>query len=644
MKAWDKAYASFGHDDADKNLHLVGILLNEKAAAIRKQLKMTFSERFSATTKVRAFVALVNQDLLTLQRKTNAARVDLISSKSVVFVPEIAGVRINLTGGQSLSPDEIIQSLVDGVQISLKVVLGLNQSLAGNPRFKELVWSDVAFDFNLGSFYHQIEELWDDCLWNEYQCSELEHGKRFTPRSPFWQQLNAASRARQQNLAIEFFGRCRAAKAELLVWGKQNFLHQSNVASIERENKRQTIRFSALVEPTELSLTLLAACTYASEPYYSELLRQPQAKLGGASLNELMGAWSVVVQCTALLAAKVGIKDEGARDVTPDGLEGLAPVLQRQALRRAVHESVGVDFKRSGDLVDFLTYRGLPGQELWAQPLVPVSDHALAPIFAAAQHADLLRLVDVWLRQLSVEMGVRGPAFEAHVREELMDQINSSHLLRHSRVLDNEFVLRPKDDRDEEIDILLVIDDLIVVGEAKCSVPPTDAKAYAIHRKLVEGAVAQVSRKAAAVEKHRELFRRRLAEMGIEIPEKFKVLPVVILNAAFHAGMAVNGVPVVDLYVFSVFFRGRLVEAARGEEMAPILERVLYSSAEEAVNKVEEILQSPPQMEIFAKGIREIDHRIPSIAPSDWCGEYQTFDCLVDTSRLVSKISENENS
>jgi hypothetical protein len=108
--------------------------------------------------------------------------------------------------------------------------------------------------------------------------------------------------------------------------------------------------------------------------------------------------------------------------------------------------------------------------------------------------------------------------------------------------------------------------------------------------------------------------------------------------------MAVNGVPVVDLYVFSVFFRGRLVEAARGEEMAPILERVLYSSAEEAVNKVEEILQSPPQMEIFAKGIREIDHRIPSIAPSDWCGEYQTFDCLVDTSRLVSKISENENS
>ena len=634
LKIWDKSFASVGEDDADKNLHLVGILLNAKAATIRTQLKMTLSAQINATTKVRAFIALANNELLTLQRKTIAAQTELALSKDVVTMPDIAGIRLPLLGGQWFSPDEIIQSVVAGIQISLKVVLGLNQSLSGNAKFKGLVWDDVAFDFNLGNLYDQIEDLWDDCLWNDYRCEEMAYGKLFTPQSAFWGRLKAASRARQGNLAVEFFGRARVAQVQWFAQGHLASFYQRDVKSIDRENRRQTVRFAALGEPTGQSFTLLAARLYASEPHYAKLLREPQSKIGGATLNDLLGAWNVVVQCSALLAAKVDV--EGARDdlLASYWLSALVPVLQREALRRAVQESVGVNYKCSGDLVDFLTYRGLPAQELWAQPLIPVSDDALSPIFAAAQYADLLRLVDVWLRQLGVDMGVRGPTFEAYVRAELKGQIKSSPLLGHSKVLDREFVLRPKEDRDEEIDILLVIDDLVVVGEAKCSVPPTDAKAYAMHRKLVNGAVAQISRKAAAVEGNRELFRSRLAEMNIDVPVGFKVVPIVILNAAFHAGMAVDDVPVVDLHVLRVFFSGRLVEAANGNDMVPIRERVLYSTAKEAVSQAANIFRSPPQMELFLNGVREIGVQVPAVMTGDWQGMYRTFDCVVDGSHL----------
>ena len=638
LKNWNQSFVSLGEDDADKNLHLVGLILNAKAAAIRGQLKMTFNQQINATTKIRAFTALANRDMLIVQHQTRAVQAEMVLSKDVISIPDIANIRLSLASGQLLSPDEILQSLVDGVQISLKTVLNLNQPLGGSPKFNKVVWDDVASDFNLGNFYQQIEELWDDCLWNDYRCEEVVQVKNFSPRSAFWGRLNAASRARQQNLIAEFFGRSRIALEELIAEGRCLCLPR-DVRSIERENRRQIVQLTAFGEPTEQSLALLAAKSYASEPYYTELLTEPQAKIGGASLNDLLGAWTTVVQCTAFLSAKLSA-EVSREPLATDWINKLAPVLQREALRRAVHESNGVDYKRSGELIDFLTYRGLPAQELWAQPLVPVSEDTLAPVFAAALHADPLRLVDVWLRQLGVDMGVRGAAFEANIRAELRDDIESSPLLDHSKVLDKSFVLRPKEDRDEEIDILFVIGNLVVVGEAKCSVPPTDSKAYAIHRKLVEGATAQISRKAAAVEKHRELFRNRLAEVGIDIPTNFRVLPIVILNAAFHAGMAVDGVPIVDMYILSVFFSGRLVEAARGKDMKPIRERILYRSAEEAASKAADILQSPPQMELFVNGIRKVDISLLAVTTGDWEGRYQTFECVIDSSHLFSLKTE----
>lgn len=633
LKRWNDSFAALGQDEADKNLHLVGLLLNSKAATIRKQLKMTFSQEINATTKVRAFITLVNNDMLAVQRKMADARSHLTSSKQKISMPDIAGIRLPLADGQSFSADEIVQSLVDGVQISLKVVLSLNQSLSGSARFKGLVWNDVAFDFNLGNFYQQIEQLWDDCLWNDYHCESTAIEKIFSPRDAFWGKLKAASRTRQMNLAVEFYARAQVALDELIARGR--LVRQRNVTSIEKENRRQVIRLSALGEPSQQTRMLLAAQAYAREPYYAELLSEPQAAIGGASLDDLLNAWAIVVQCTQLLAEKAsGQNVEDASLI--DRSANLAPVLQRDALRRALQESLGCGYKQSGDLVEFLTYRGLPAQELWAQPLVPVSDDAVAPIFAAALHADPLRLVDVWLRQFGVDMAVRGVAFEAYVRTELKDCIEDSPLLSHSKVLDREFFLRPIEDRKEEIDVLFVVDNLVVVGEAKCSVPPTDAKAYALHRRLIEGAVAQVSRKAVAVDRHRDVFRSQLSEMGIEVPFDFKILPIVILNAAFHAGMAVDGVPVVDMYVLNVFFSGKLVEVATGIDMKSVREKVLYKSVEEAVDQAATILKSPPQMTLFVNGIRENAVKMHAVAADDWEATYQTFDCAVDPSHLLS--------
>jgi len=59
-----------------------------------------------------------------------------------------------------------------------------------------------------------------------------------------------------------------------------------------------------------------------SEPYYSELLVEPQAKLKGATVNELMTTWSIVSKTGYLLedalSKKVFPKPEEANTWMPD--------------------------------------------------------------------------------------------------------------------------------------------------------------------------------------------------------------------------------------------------------------------------------------------------------------------------------------
>lgn len=636
LSVWDNSFSTLRGDVEDENVHLAGRILYKKAEVVRKLLKMTFSEHINATTKIRAFVALANRDTLILQEKVCTSHAALTDASDLVVLSDLAAIRLPLQGGHSFSPDEIIQSIVDGGQVSIKVVLGLKQSLSGSANFKKLDWKDLVSDFNLGNLYQQLEQLWDDCLWNDYRVDDGPVAKLFMPRDPFWSQLHAASRARQSNLMMEFFGRARAHLKQLVAEGRNPLFGSKEVKSIEKVGRRKIVRFSSSEKLSEHALSLQIARAYASEPYYSNLLEAPQQGLGGGSLNELISAWHVVVQCSELLIKRMGTEEPKLAPAESNSLNDFAPVLQRDALRRAIHESVGVDYKRSGYLLDFLTYRADPAQELWAQPLVLVNVDSLAPLFAAARYADLLRLVDVWLRQLGVDMQARGPAFEAYVRTELKEQISASPLLSGAKVLEKEFVLRPTIGRDEEIDILVVLGNLVLVGEAKCSVPPTDAKAYALHRKMVEKATAQVNRKAQAVEANRDLFRTRLAELGVEVPEAFIVLPVVILNAAFHAGMAVGSVPVVDLYILSVFFSGKLVEVAKGQDMVPVRERILYLTVEEAVSEAAGILRAPPQLELFVRGLREQQVKIQALAPDDWAGEYTSFDCIVDASHLTA--------
>ena len=122
---------------------------------IRGVLKLSSSDTISATTKLRAFLAIANYDFFVTRDKTKLAiekfQADREGDSDEIYaMEEMAGVKLSLPGGFDWMPNEVVESLVDGIELPIRVVLQANPSLAGNPRMNHIQWTEAGRELNLG--------------------------------------------------------------------------------------------------------------------------------------------------------------------------------------------------------------------------------------------------------------------------------------------------------------------------------------------------------------------------------------------------------------------------------------------------------------------------------------------------------------
>lgn len=628
---WKKRFDELGTDSVDANLYDVGLLMHLKAKELRSMLKVTFSTELNATSKIRAFIAVANSNFCSINIKTREAFKEATKTGEVVMLHELAAVKLQLPIGESFKPDEIVQSVVDGIQLPLKVLLSENPSLKGNPHYASVNWGHIIEEFNLGIIYSHIEDLWDDCLWNGYQAKQMEHHIRFTPLDPVWQYRLTASRAREGNIQLQFYNTGEIIVRRSQALQKRIGLH--DVKNITKVGRTQIIKLTHQALASRRAIQIHTARSYAAEPYYAEMLDEPHELLGHSTLNDLLSAWGILSQVSSQFMAPL-IEPDTVVHEKPNSPNNYfpeyVPALQKNALIQAIIDALGVNRLKASSLIEFLIFRGRSGQELWTQPLVPISNENVSPVFAALSSPNLARIIDIWIKQLGIDMAQRGPAFEKYVNAEIQEDIESSKLLKEAKVLRDGITFRPQTDREEQIDTVIVIGNTVLIGESKCITHPAEAKQYAMHRKTITDATAQVLRKASSVEGNRPAFQKQMHGLGIDLQAGFTIQPIVIINSPVHAGFAVDGVPVVDLLILSVFFRGEIVDVAIQEpngDLTTKTKRVFYSDLADAADKVTAFLMSPSQMESFISGTTERFVPVMRLSEKDWAGEYLTFEC-----------------
>lgn len=476
---WTKAFAAAGvPDDTDQYIYDAALVLHSKLENIRSRLKLSSSSSLSATTKLRAFVAATNHNFLVARTKTrDAVKRKWAESEQTEqsldsFRPEqlLAEIKLELRDGFKWLPNEVVESLVDGIEVPVRFALQNAPSLAGNPRMNQIKWNDIALELNLGIMFRFTEDLWDDCLWNKYKVVDKGLIKIFVPQDVDAKKGFVVGIARRNSLSMGYS--IMATKIHRGMVARGFLPHIREVRAIEQQGKRQVIKVSKPGEQTQAQEELFVMRGYANDPYYSELLEEALPQLGGMTLAVILDAWVVISRAAVVLVESIAEKE--VIPVKPDSpahtwLPAYAPVLQVDALVLALSSAAGIKPTDGKRLVEFFTFRGQVGQEIWASPLVPVGLTTVAPVFAAVVSPNLRRLVDVWMRQVGIDLGKRGPAFEAHIRAGVLESIASSKVLAgHAVCVKDDYTFKPTGSRNEQIDLLFVIGSTVFLAEAKC--------------------------------------------------------------------------------------------------------------------------------------------------------------------------------
>ena len=637
---WTKAFAVvIAPDDTDQCVYDAALILHSKLENIRSRLKLSSSPSLSATTKLRAFVAAVNHNFLLTRTKTRDAieKTGAERAKQATdgFRPEelVAEIKLQLPSGFHWSPDEIIESLVDGIEVPVRFTLQSTPSLAGNPSMNQIEWNDIALELNLGIMFRNATDLWDDCLWNKYKVVDKGSVKIFVPQDVDAKRSFVMGIVRRTSLAMGFSIMSAKYLREMMARGHLPRIHE--VRAIEQQGKRQVIKISKTGEQTRSQEELLSMRGYANEPYYCELLEEALPQLGGLTLSVILDAWVVISRAALVLAESIAKKE--MQPAKPDSpvhtwLPAYAPVLQVDALVKALSSAAGIKPADGKRLIEFFTFRGQVGQEIWASPLVPVGFTTVAPVFAAVVSPNLRRLVDVWMRQVGIDLSKRGPAFEVHVRASVQQSIDSSIVLAgHAVCIKDDYTFKPTGGRDEQIDLLFVIGSTVFLAEAKCILEPTEAKGVAMHRKTVLGAAEQALRKSQALKDNRKEFVTDVKRFGIALTQDFNVLPLVVVSTSTHVGVPADGVPVIDEYILEKFLEGELEDVAMTGNDFEIQKRVkaiFYTDLTDAQAKAPQYFASPPQVQRLLNGIAARVVPLHAIDEQDWEGLVVTLECV----------------
>ncbi|WP_447774108.1 hypothetical protein [Variovorax boronicumulans] len=624
---WKAASEKYGlQDRTEEFLYGAGLLMHSKFGAIRKALKQSSLSRLSTETRVKALLAAVNHQLGTLELQVKTIEMkNLDSGPRERDILDLANTQVKLVDGQQWTIDVVLSNLLDGVLLPLSAALK-RPYVQANDSFADVQWNHVRDEINLGILYGQAEGLWEDCLWNTYVVAMVNSKVLAMPTDLDVKIGLVAASARKLSLGVEAMFRAKELLRLEQAGGHAPRILE--VKDITNKDSRQRIELDSHELDMDSRALLLAVRLLACPPYYDNLVFEPQELLQGLTLSQLFDGWMVASRAARVLYEKTAqaYQSEEVADLdAPSDMREFVPFFTRDALVTALHQAAGLTVSQAEVVIEFLTFRAAKGQVLWAQPLVCAGDlQKLYPVFGALATPPSPRFIlETWMAQLKIKLERRGPAFEEYLRCSLVEAAAESPTLGAiSKVVAVDWTFHCAGGSGQ-VDALFCIGSQVFVLEAKCILEPVDANSIGTLRAAIEYAVQQARHRVTLIENHRSHFTKEMKQFGWDLPDNFKVHPLVAVSTVAHVGLPFEDVAVVDEHVLRGFFQGGYDVVGLDQEMSIVDEtrHAYYSDAVEAQACAAEYFAHPPQLQKYADALQPRLVPVYAVAEGDWQGE-----------------------
>lgn len=324
--------------------------------------------------------------------------------------------------------------------------------------------------------------------------------------------------------------------------------------------------------------------------YYSYLENVPLPSLGGFSLRKLIAVHNVLIQLFVKAAnievqnTSVKKKEDFYRYPFRISHERLRDYLRKRTKITEIEIDIFLDFIQSRDRVN-----------LWSNPLIKINGDYYFALLPLSQ-PNILRLVDNWLEDGGVSLDERGKAFEKYIKQMLSESLKEKGF---QFIIPNKSKFESKLDGKEEVDIMISLKNILIIGEVKCIKYPFETREVSNAYARLKKAVEQVKRKSKFIIDHIKEFEK---EIGFS--QSQKIVNIVITNYPLFTAQAIDSIPIVDCFLIESYFssgtlsKGRITQD-RGKFVSNeiISEKKFYSNEDEFSNNFLDTMTNPPAIQ-----------------------------------------------
>lgn len=611
-KAWRSALdALAAPTERDVDLTLAAIYFGKELVELRRTGIPLTTEGFNRPRLARLLAAFANQQYLTLRNKITK---ELKAQKDggIFDMERAQQLLVEGAGGQQMAPDDLITYLVDSLPHWLFHIWQVPDDVPSQEPQEAIQFAARASQ--IVSIEHSLRQLWLNALWTGTTLFKDGEALVDTPRDRVLAERWFIFDQRQ--IMLMMAEHHIDAGASIVAGGKLPPVVPAvprTVIRMERPpsgNRKFITGRASGVKPEQrdhVSERNMLERLYTGLFMGETLPRSPGGQL---TCRELSAAWWVLTDLARLAA-----NDLGSPWMADDNAVGrFALTIERQNLVAVLSDCLSIGEDRAGGIVDWFTCdpadtSRIFARSFWSEPLLPEPGSerrhiVLAPLLVGSP----VKRIEAWMERggISDSRGIkgRGKPFERHVRTALAEAVGGNELLTDAVVA--EHGLKRKNNS-EEIDLLIRVGDVVIVGEVKCFVAPSEP--IEKHNQLdnLAKATAQAENKRIWAEANRDVIA---AVLGISDPGRTATLtiqPIVVLNHSFGIGLERDGVPIVDLHYLRLLLSSGSYQGdtrfERGIGMAYQLVE-LYKSQSDLQARLDDLLRDPPPLKRYENTLR----------------------------------------
>ncbi len=521
-------------------------------ASLRHSHGAKLTHGLSRNGGLRLLAAAANQQFLTLSGKIKAATKGRKGQEPVHF-EQLDQAPIVNTAGQAMKADDHATTLVDTLPHWLHHIMGTVVEDGYTTPTEPDQFAGRAL--MIASIERSLRDLWQQDLWNgdflRKQNGVTIHGPADRATAERW----FAWEQRQQSLLHQEM--YLDLGAHVMTGGKlppaPKVLDRTVTGTFRAGKGPRRFKVRPVSGRKPADRVRVSEHDALERLYTGLFLDEPLPKLAEARITcrLLNKAWWLIadlVRCLAHEAGRPWFEDD-------KGVGTFSFGVGKDELQRVLLDGLAIAAEQAQAIIAFLTIdptdtKRLFGRGFWATPLLANgAGDRLYLIAAPLLIGSPLRRIEAWLERggLTDQAGItgRGNPFESFVRVEISEALADNGLLADHRVAPH--ALKRKGDS-EEIDLLVRIGKVLLVGEVKCFVFPSDPIDRYNYLKHVEHAIRQARTKAAWADKNRDQAGALVGVTDSASAAALTILPLVVTNHGIGLGLSVDGVTVTDLH------------------------------------------------------------------------------------------------